>query len=84
MEAQDLSPLKNKALFICAFDVEESQAPIFVNPIPEPCDSFVDNRTGLFFEVYGVEHGVDITTLEVRVDNKLRKVFARPRILRAE
>lgn len=84
MEAQDLSPLKNKALFICAFDVEESQAPIFVNPIPEPCDSFVDNRTGLSFEVYGVEHGVDITTLEVRVDNKLRKVFVRPRILRAE
>jgi hypothetical protein len=42
----------------------------------------VDNTTGLTFEVYGASHGVDISTLEVRIDNKLRKVFVRPRILR--
>jgi hypothetical protein len=83
-EARDLSDQQNRALFICCFQVEDSAAPVFVNPSPEPCDSFIDNRTGLYFEVYGVEHGVDISTLEVRVDNTLRKVFVRPRILRAE
>jgi len=82
MEARDLSELQNRSLFVCAFDVEESNEPIYINMEPGPCDSFVDNRTGLSFEVYGVEHGVDISTLEVRVDNKLRKVFVRPRILR--
>ncbi len=84
LEASDLSPLRNRALFVCAFDVEESTEPMYVNMFPEPCDSFIDNRTGLYFEVYGVEHGIDISTLEVRVDNKLRQVFVRPRILRTE
>jgi hypothetical protein len=84
MEAQDLSVNKNRALFVCAFDVEESAPPVFTNLQPEPCESFIDNRTGLSFEVYGVEHGIDISTLEVRVDNTLRKVFVRPRILRTE
>lgn len=84
MEASDLSALRNRVLFVCAFDVEESQPPVFINTKPEPCESFIDNRTGLSFEVYGVEHGIDISTLEVRVDNKLRKVFVRPKILRTE
>ena len=84
LEARDLSPLKNRALFVCAFDTEGSVAPIFMNMQPEKCDSFIDNRTGLSFEVYGVEHGVDISTLEVRVDKKLRRVFVRPRILRTQ
>ncbi len=84
LEARDISPLQNRALFVCAFDTEESTEPLFINMLPEPCDTFVDNRTGLYFEVYGVEHGIDISTLEVRVDNKLRKVFVRPRILRTE
>lgn len=84
IEARDLSPLQNRALFVCAFDVEESLAPEFFQTNPAPCESFVDNRTGLTFEVYGVEHGIDISTLEVRVDNKLRKVFVRPKILRTE
>lgn len=84
MSATDLSPNENSSLFICCFDVEGSVEPIFVGPTPEPCDSFVDNRTGLAFEVYGVEHGIDISTLEVRVDNKLRKVFVRPRLLRTD
>ncbi|KKN11495.1 hypothetical protein LCGC14_1025940 [marine sediment metagenome] len=84
MEASDLSPLRNRVLFVCAFEVEESAAPEFFQTSPEPCDSFVDNRTGLTFEVYGVEHGIDISTLEVRVDNTLRKVFVRSKILRTE
>ena len=84
IEASDLSPLRNRVLFVCAFEVEESAAPEFFQTNPEPCDSFVDNRTGLTFEVYGVEHGIDISTLEVRVDNTLRKVFVRPKILRTE
>lgn len=84
MSATDLSPNENSSLFICCFEVEESAGPIFVGPTPEPCDSFVDNHTGLAFEVYGVEHGIDITTLEVRVDNKLRKVYVRPRLLRTD
>jgi hypothetical protein len=84
IEASDLSPLRNRTLFVCAFDVEESAAPEFFQTNPEPCDSFVDNRTGLTFEVYGVEHGIDISTLEVRVDNTLRKVFVRPKLLRTE
>lgn len=84
MEASDLSALRNRVLFVCAFDVEESQPPVFINTKPEPCESFIDNRSGLSFEVYGVEHGIDISTLEVRVDNKLRKVFVRPKILRTE
>jgi hypothetical protein len=84
MEASDLSPLRNRVLFVCAFDTEESSAPEFFQTNPEPCESFVDNRTGLTFEVYGVEQGIDISTLEVRVDNKLRKVFVRPKILRTE
>ena len=83
-QASDLAPEPNHALFICCFSTEESTEPLFVGPAPEPCDSFVDNRTGLSFEVYGVEHGIDISTLEVRVDNKLRKVFVRPRLLRTD
>jgi hypothetical protein len=84
IEATDLSPLENSSLFVCCFDVEQSNVPEFINFIPEPCDTFVDNQTGLTFEVYGDVDGVDITTLEVRVDNKLRKVVVRPRILRSE
>jgi len=84
IEASDLSPLRNRVLFVCSFEVEDSAAPEFFQTNPEPCDSFVDNRTGLTFEVYGVEHGIDISTLEVRVDNTLRKVFVRPKILRTE
>lgn len=84
IEASDLSPLRNRVLFVCAFEVEDSAPPEFFQTNPEPCESFVDNRTGLTFEVYGVEHGIDISTLEVRVDNTLRKVFVRPKILRTE
>ena len=84
MEASDLSALQNRVLFVCAFDVEESLPPVFINTDPDPCESFLDNRTGLSFEVYGVEHGIDISTLEVRVDNTLRKVFVRQKILRTE
>ncbi|MBD3260706.1 MAG: hypothetical protein GF334_03380 [Candidatus Altiarchaeales archaeon] len=84
LQATDLSPERNSALFVCCFGTEGSNEPIFVSPEPEPCDTFVDNQTGLSFEVYGVEHGVDISTLEVRVDNKLRKVFVRPRLLRTD
>lgn len=82
--AQDLAEPSNSTLFICFFGVRESEVPVFRNFVPAPCASFVDNTTGLEFEVYGVEHGVDISTLEVRIDNKLRKVIARPRILRSQ
>ena len=84
IEATDLSEFENSAFFVCCFETEESQVPDFINFDPEPCDTFVDNTTGLSFEVYGDVAGIDISTLEVRIDNKLRKVFVRPRILRSE
>jgi hypothetical protein len=84
IEATDLSPARNSAFFVCFFNTEESEVPIFMNFYPEPCDSFIDNVTGLTFEVYGVEDGIDISTLEVHIDQKLRKVFVRPRILRSQ
>lgn len=82
IEAADLSDDRNHVLFSCSFDTEISSLPIFENFSPAPCESFVDNTTGLYFEVYGVEHGVDISTLEVRVDSALRRVYVRPRIIR--
>ena len=82
--ASDLAESQNSLLFICSFTTEESEVPIFLNFDPGPCESFVDTETGLTFEVYGVEHGIDISTLEVRVDNALRRVYVRPRILRKE
>jgi len=84
IEVADLSPLQNSTLFVCCFETEESRGPLFLNFDPESCESFVDNTTGLTFEVYGDVDGVDITTLEVRVDNVLRRVFVNPRILRSE
>jgi hypothetical protein len=84
IEATDLSELQNSALFVCCFQTEESSVPEFLNWDPLQCATFVDNTTGLSFEVYGNVDGVDISTLEVRIDNKLRKVFVRPRILRSE
>jgi hypothetical protein len=84
VEATDLSPLANTAFFVCSFDTEESTVPEFTNFDPEPCETNVDNRTGLTFEIYGDIDGVDISTLEVRIDNKLRKVYVRPRVLRSE
>jgi hypothetical protein len=84
IEATDLSLARNSALFVCFFETEESEVPTFMNFSPEPCDSFIDNTTGLMFEVYGVEHGIDISTLEVHVDKKLRRVYVRPRILRSQ
>jgi len=84
IEASDLSPLQNSTLFVCCFETEESEVPVFLNFDPASCASFIDNTTGLTFEVYGVEDGVDISTLEVRVDNELRTVFVSPRILRSE
>lgn len=83
-EATDLSPNKNKGSKICFFDTELSDLPEFRNFNPEPCESFVDNRTGLTFEVYGGEDGIDISTLEVQVDQTLRTVVVKPRILRTE
>lgn len=82
--AGDLAVPQNSALFVCDFDTEDSNPPEFTNFDPGPCDSFIDTATGLTFEVYGDIHGVDITTLEVRVDNKLRRVFVEPRILRSQ
>ena len=84
VEAADLSELKNSALFVCCFQTEESQVPEFSNWDPLQCASFVDNTSGLTFEVYGNMDGIDISTLEIRIDNKLRKVFVRPRVLRSE
>ena len=84
VEATDLSPLENTAFFVCCFGTEESSVPDFINFDPTQCKTFVDNRTGLSFEVYGNLDGIDISELEVRIDNKLRKVFVRPRILRSE
>lgn len=84
IEATDLSPQRNSSLFVCCFQTEQSEIPTFINFDPEPCDSFVDNTTGLTFEVYGVDDGIDISTLEVRVDNGLRRVFVRPRVLRSQ
>ena len=83
IEAADLSPLQNRTLTICSFDTEESNPPYFVNFDPEPCSSFIDTDTGLRFEVYGNVAGLDISTLEVRVDNNLRTVIVRPRVLRS-
>lgn len=82
IEASDLSDDRNHTLFSCSFDTEISSLPVFENFSPESCESFVDNTTGLYFEVYGVEHGVDISTLEVRVDSALRRVYVRPRVIR--
>ncbi len=84
IEATDLSPQRNSSLFVCCFQTEQSEIPTFINFNPDPCESFVDNTTGLTFEVYGVEDGIDISTLEVRVDNGLRRVFVRPRVLRSQ
>jgi hypothetical protein len=84
IDATDLSPLENNSLFICCFQTTGSLAPEFMNFDPFPCETFVDNKTGLSFEVYGDVDGVDITTLEVHIDSKLRKVSVRPRILRSE
>lgn len=84
VEATDLSPLENSTLFVCCFQIEESLAPTYLNFDPFECESFVDPRTGLTFQVYGDVDGIDITTLEVRIDNKLRQVFVRPRVLRSE
>lgn len=83
IEAADLSPLQNRTLYICSFDTEESNPPYFVSFDPEPCSSFIDTDTGLRFEVYGNVAGLDISTLEVRVDNNLRTVIVRPRVLRS-
>ena len=83
IEASDLSPLRNGALYICSFDTAESNPPYFTNFDPEPCSSFIDTGTGLRFEIYGNVDGLDISTLEVRVDNTLRTVIVRPRILRS-
>lgn len=83
IEASDIADPPNSTLFVCCFTIESSIGPTFVNFSPDQCDSFVDPDTGLTFEIYGVEHGVDISTLEVRVDLKLRKVFVRPRLLRS-
>ncbi len=84
IEATDISEAENSTLFVCCFRVEESSIPEFLNFDPLQCATFVDNTTGLCFEVYGDVDGIDISTLEVRIDNKLRKVFVRPRILRSE
>jgi len=84
IQASDVSPLENAAFFVCCFQTEESEVPDYSNFDPEQCKTFVDNRTGLCFEVYGDMDGIDITTLEVRIDNKLRRVFVRPRVLRSE
>ena len=84
LEASDLTDPPNSTLFICCFTAEESEGPQFMNFDPLQCETFVDNATGLSFEVYGAEQGVDISTLEVRIDDKLRKVFVRPRLLRED
>jgi len=84
IQAVDLSPLENAAFFVCCFETEDSDVPEFTNWDPDQCKTFIDNRTGLCFEVYGDMDGIDITTLEVRIDNKLRTVFVRPRVLRSE
>lgn len=84
IEATDLAPTPNSAFFVCSFNTEESSPPEYMNFDPEPCETFVDNTTGLSFEVYGNVDGVDISTLEVRIDNALRKVYVRPKILRSE
>lgn len=82
--ASDLAEPQNSTLFICDFNTEESSPPVFQNFDPFPCESFMDTRTGLKFEVYGDLHGVDISTLEVRIDNKLKTVIVEPRILRSQ
>ena len=84
VQATDLSISQNSSLFVCDFDVEQSNPPEFENFNPGPCQSFVDDTTGLTFEVYGDISGIDISTLEVRVDNTLRKVIVRPRVKRSE
>lgn len=84
IEATDLAEPSNSAFFVCSFNTEESSVPEFMNFDPEPCETFVDNTTDLTFEVYGNVDGVDISTLEVRIDNSLRKVYVRPKILRSE
>lgn len=82
--AGDLAVIPNTTLFVCDFNTEQSIPPDFQDLNPLPCDTFIDNRTGLTFQVYGNLHGIDITTLEVRVDNRLRRVIVEPRILRSQ
>lgn len=84
IEVSDLSKSKNSTLFVCCFETEDSKGPTFSNFKPRQCKTFVDNATGLTFDVFEVEDGIDISTLEVRVDNELRKVFVTPRILRSQ
>ncbi len=84
LTATDLSPLKNSTLFVCCFQTKESSIPGYFDFDPFECQSFVDPRTGLTFRVYGDIDGIDISTLEVRIDNKLRRVFVRPRVLRSK
>lgn len=84
IEASDVAEPPNSTFFVCTFSTEDSSAPEFFNINPEPCEVFVDNTTGLVFEVYGLEAGVDIATLEVRVGNITRRVIVRPKLLRRE
>ncbi len=84
LTATDLSPLENSTLFVCCFQTKESSVPGYFDFDPFECESFVDPRTGLTFRVYGDIDGIDISTLEVRIDNKLRRVFVRPRVLRSK
>jgi len=84
INADDLADEPNSTFFVCDFDIEESGIPEFINIEAAPCTSFVDVMTGLKFEVYGDVDGLDISTLDVRVDNKSRKVVVQPRILRSE
>ncbi len=83
INARDLAEIPNSSFFVCSFNVEDSSPPDFINIVPRPCATFVDTRTGLSFEVYGNVDGVDISTLDVLVDNKTRKVVVQPRILRS-
>ena len=84
IDATDLAETPNSTFFVCCFDVEESNPPEFINIVPEKCATFVDSHTGLKFEVYGDVAGVDISTLEVFIDEKARKVIVKPRIFRSQ
>ena len=82
VEITDISAQRNSLLYIWDFVTEESQPPMFTNFDPSKCEFNLTTLKNVSLDVYGLEDGLDSTTIKLRVDDQLVDFILIPKVYR--
>jgi hypothetical protein len=82
VEVSDISAQQNKLTYIWSFTTELSVAPVYTNFDPDMCSFNVSSVTDFEFDVFGLDDGIDSTSILMRVGDEDVSFTLTPRLYR--